>query len=77
MGFNIYLKAYKNLDGRAKPFYRVTSKEGSIKKYIDVLVDPKDFDKKKYRVKATADNAKTINEKLFKTTNLLSKGWGL
>ncbi len=77
MGFNIYLKAYKNLDGRAKPFYRVTSKEGSIKKYIDVLVDPKDFDKKKYRVKATADNAKTINEKLLKTTNLLSKGWGL
>ena len=75
--FNIYLKAYKNLDGRAKPFYRVTSKEGTIKKYIDVLVNPKDFEKKKYRVKATSDNAKTINEKLLKTTTLLNKGWSL
>ena len=55
--------SYKNLESREKPFYRVTCKNGIIKKYIDVLIDPNDFDKKKYRVKATADNAKTIYEK--------------
>ena len=77
MGWNIYLQSYKDKQGKSKAICRITSPEGNHFKNLPIKINPNEFDKKKVRVKATADNATAINALLSETTTLLNEGWSL
>lgn len=77
MGWNIYTQSYKDKQGKSKITYRITSPHGQYFKNLPIKVKPSDFDKKKARVNATAENATAINAKLAETTTLLNEGWSL
>lgn len=77
MGWNIYLQSYKDKQGKSKAICRITSPEGNHFKNLPIKINPNEFDKKKVRVKATADNATAINALLTETTTLLNEGWSL